>query len=53
MVRFIALQGERVRENVEHSQRRENVIYRDRSRVVEFSIQLEHKQQIMPNNVET
>ena len=34
MLRFIALQGVRAHENVEHSQRRENVIDRDRSRVV-------------------
>ena len=40
-------------ENVEHSQRKENVIYRDRSRIVEFLLQLENKQQIMQNNVET
>ena len=53
MLRFIALQGVRVHENVEHSQRRENVIYRDRSRVVELLLQLENKQQIMQNNVET
>ena len=53
MLCFIALQGERVHENVEHLQRRDNVIYRDRSRVVEFSLQLENKQQYMQNNVET
>ena len=53
MLRFIALQGVRVHENVEHSQRRENVIYRDRSRVVELSLQLENKHQIMQNNGET
>ena len=47
MLRFIALQGYRAHENVEHSQRRENVIYRDRSRAVEPSLQLENKQQIM------
>ena len=33
MLRFIALQGERVHENMECSQRRENVIHRDGSRV--------------------
>ena len=38
---------------MEHSQRKENVIYRDRSRIVEFLLQLENKQQIMQNNVET
>ena len=53
MLRFIALQGVRAQENVEYSQRMENVIYRDRSRVVELSLQLENKQQIMQNNVET
>ena len=49
MLRFIALREVRAHENVEHSQRRENVIYRDRSRIV----QLENKQQIIQNNVET
>ena len=52
-VRFIALRGVRAHENVEHSQRRENVIYRDRSRIVELLLQLENKKQIMQNNVET
>ena len=47
MIRFIALRGVRAHENVEHSQRRENVIYRDRSRVVEFLLQLENKQKII------
>ena len=51
MLRFIALQGVRAPENVGHSQRGENVIYRDRSRVVELLLQLENKQ--MQNNVET
>ena len=37
MLRFIALQGVRAHENVEHSQHRENVIYRDRSRIVELN----------------
>ena len=50
---FIALRGLRVHENVKHSKRRESVIYRDRSRVVELLLQLENKQQIMQNNVET
>ena len=36
-----------------HNEHRENVIYRDRSRVVEFLQQLENKQQIMQKNVET
>ena len=53
MVRFIALRGVRAHENVEHSQRRENVIYRDRSHIVELLLQLENKQQIMQNNVES
>ena len=43
MLCFIALQGERVHENVEHLQRRENVIYRDRSRIIELLLQLENK----------
>ena len=37
----------------EHSQRREYVIYRDRSRVVELLLQLENEQQIMQNNVDS
>ena len=45
MLRFIALQGVRAHENAEHSQRRENVIYRDRRRVVQLLLQLENKQQ--------
>ena len=57
MLRFIAMQGVRAPENVEHSQSRENVtcIYRDRSHLVvyELLLQLENKQQIMQNNVET
>ena len=53
MLRFVALRGVRAHENVEHSQRRENVIYRDRSRVVQLLLQLENKQQIIQNNVET
>ena len=53
MLRFIALRGVRAHENVEHSQRRENVIYRDRSRIVELLLQLENKQQIVQNNVVT
>ena len=50
MLRFIALRGVRAHQNAEHSQRRENVIYRDRSHVVaaELILQLENKQQIMP-----
>ena len=38
---------------MEHSQRRENVIYKDQSRIEELLLQLENKQQIMQNNVET
>ena len=53
MLRFIALRGIRANDNVEHSQRRENGIYRDRSRIVELLLQLENKQQIMQNKVET
>ena len=53
MLRFIALRGVRAHENVEHSQRRENVIYGDRSHIVELLLQLENKQQIMQNNVES
>ena len=53
MLRLIALRGERANENVEHSQRRENVIYRDRSHMIELLLQLEYKQQIIQNNVET
>ena len=53
MLRFITLQGGRAHENVKHSQHRENVIYRGRSRVVELLLPLESKQQIIQNNVET
>ena len=53
MLRFIALRGVRAHENVKHSKRRENVIYRDRSRIVELLLQLENKQKLMQNNVET
>ena len=49
MLRSIALRGVRAHENVEHS----NVIYTDRSRIIELLLQLENKQQIMQNNVET
>ena len=52
MIRIIELRV-RAHEKVEHSQRRENVIYRDRSHIVELLLQLENKQQIMQNNVET
>ena len=53
MLCFSALQGVWVHENVECSQHKENVLYRDRSRVVQLLLQLENKQQIMLNNVET
>ena len=53
MLGFIALRGVRAHENMEHSQLRGNVIYRNRSRAVELLLQLENKQQIMQNNVET
>ena len=53
MLHFIALREVRAHENVEHSQRRENVMYRDRSRLVELLLKLEYKQQIVQNNVET
>ena len=53
MLRFIKLQGVRAHENVEHSQCKENVIYRDQSCVVELLLQLKNKHQIMQNNVET
>ena len=46
MLCFIALRGVRAHEYVKHSNR-------DRSRVVELLLQLENKQQIMQNNVET
>ena len=44
MLRFIALQGIRAHENVELSQRRENITYRDRSRVVELLLRQIEKQ---------
>ena len=53
MLRFIALQEVRVHENVEYSQRWENIIYRDRSRVVQLLLQFENTQQVIQNNVET
>ena len=53
MLRFIALRGVRAHENEEHSEHRENVINRDRSRVVQLLLQLENKEQTMQNNVET
>ena len=53
MLSFIALRGVRAHENVKHSKRREYVIYRDRNRKIELLLQLENKQEIMQNNVET
>ena len=53
MLRFIALRGVRAHENVEHSQRRENVIYRNWGCIEELLLQLENKQQIIQHNVET
>ena len=49
------MRGVQAQENVEHSQRRENVIYRNRNHIllVELLLQLENNQQIMQNNVET
>ena len=53
MLRLIALREVRAHQNVEHSQCRENVIHRDRNHVVEDLLQLENKQQIMQNKLET
>ena len=53
MLRYNALRGVQAHENMEHSQRRENFIYRHRSRIVELLLQLENKQQIVQNNVKT
>ena len=53
MLRFISLRGVRAHENVKHLQCRENVIYKDQSRIEELLLQLEYKQQIIQNNVET
>ena len=53
MLRFIALQGVRAHVNAEHSQRRENILYRDHSSVLELILQLENKQLIIQNYVET
>ena len=50
MLRFIALRGVRSHENAKHSKRRENVIYRDRSRIAELLLHLENKQKNMQNN---
>ena len=53
MLRFIALRGVRAHENVKHSKRTENFIYRDRNRIIKLLLQLENKQEIMQNNEET
>ena len=53
MLRLIAMSGVWAHENVDHSKRRENVIYMGRNRIVEPLIQLENKQQIMETKVET
>ena len=54
MLSFIALRGARAHANVEHSQRRENIIFRDRNRIVEILLQLENQnKQIIQNNVKT
>ena len=52
MLRLIALRGVRAHKNVAHLQRRYNIIYPDRNRVIEFLLHLENNQ-TMPNNVET
>ena len=43
MLHFIAFREVQAHENVEHSQRREDIMYRDRSRVVELLLQLGNK----------
>ena len=56
MLRFISLRGVWAHENVERgtfTTQRKRYKNMDRSRVVELSLQLETKQQIMQNNVET
>ena len=53
MLRLIALRGVRAHENVKHSKRTENFIYRDRNRIIKLLLQLENKQEIMQNNEET
>ena len=54
MLRFIALRGVQAHRNVAHLQHGYDVnIYIDRSRVVELLLQLENKQQIITNNLET
>ena len=53
MLRSITLWGVRAQEKVEYLKHKENVTYRDRSRVLELLLQLENKQQIMQNNGET
>ena len=53
MQHFIALRGVLAHTNVTHLQNRYNFIHRDQSHDVEIFLQLENKQQIMENNVET
>ena len=53
MQRFIALREVWAHQNVTHLKHMYNVILRDQSHDVEFLLQLENKQQIMENNVET
>ena len=43
MLHFIAFRGVQAHENVEHSQPREDIMYRDRSCVVELLLQLGNK----------
>ena len=52
MPRLVALRGVRAHEHW-HIYNTGKTLYSDRSFVVEFLLQLENKQQIMPNNVET
>ena len=52
MHRLIALRGVPANKNVAHLQEMLSVIYKDRSRVVEFLLHLENKH-ITPNNAET
>ena len=46
MLRLIALRGVRAHKNVAHLEHRLNLVYRDRSCVVELLLQLENKQQL-------
>ena len=53
MLRLIALRGVQAHRNMAHLQHGYDVIYIDRSRVVELLLLLENKQQIITNNLET